>query len=109
MEPPVQDRRRPTAAASCKPGSEADAALGVMYGGLSAGDVQVTPMLQIVFASRGRDHGGEAEPPNTGHTRVLLSPGAEFAWNQRSLHGNVAFPVYQHVNGNQRRSSSASS
>lgn len=89
------------AAAAYKPGSEVDAAFGLMYGGFAAGDAQITPMLQAVFATRGRDDGVEANPPNTGYTRVLLSPGVEFTWNQWSLYGDFAVPVYQHVNGNQ--------
>jgi hypothetical protein len=89
------------AAAAYKPGQEVDAALGLMYGGFAAGDVQITPMVQAVSAIRGRDHGAEADPLNTGYARVLLSPGVEFTWNQWSVYANVAFPVYQFVNGNQ--------
>jgi hypothetical protein len=87
--------------ANYKPGSEIDAALGVFYGGFAAGDVQITPMLQAVVATRIRDSGAAADPPNTGYTRLLLSPGVEFTWKKWSVYADVQFPIYQYVIGNQ--------
>ena len=84
-----------------KPGSEVDGALGVFYSGFAAGSVQITPMLQALLATRIRDSGAEADPPNTGYTRVLLSPAVEVTWDKWSIYGDVQFPVYQYVNGNQ--------
>jgi hypothetical protein len=84
-----------------KPGSEVDGALGVFYGGFTAGNLQITPMLQAVIASRARDSGAEADPPNTGYTRLLLSPGVEFTWKKWSVYADVQFPIYQYVIGNQ--------
>ena len=87
--------------ADYKPGSEVDAALGMFYGGFAVGSVQITPMLQAVFASRIHDSGAAADPPNTGYTRLLLSPAVEVTWEKWSIYGDVQFAVYQYVNGNQ--------
>lgn len=84
-----------------KPGGEIDGALGLYYAGFATGSVGITPMLQTLFASRSRDGGPEADPQNTGYTRVLLAPGIEFTFGQWSVYGDVEFPVYQDVNGDQ--------
>ena len=83
------------------PGSEFDGAAGVYYSGFSAGGVQITPMLQAIASSRIKDGGINADPPNTGYNRIMLSPGIEAAYGRWRLYGDVEFPVYQDMNGNQ--------
>lgn len=83
------------------PAGEIDGALGVFYGGFASGGVQFTPMLQVLAASRWRDGGPEGDPLNTGYTRVLLSPAVEVTVGRWSAYGDVEFPAYQDVNGNQ--------
>jgi hypothetical protein len=83
------------------PGSEVDGALGVFYAGYAVGDVQITPMVQTIFASRLRDGGATGDPDNTGYSRVLVAPGIEVMLGRWSLYGDVELPVYQYVNGNQ--------
>jgi hypothetical protein len=84
-----------------KPGSEVDAALGLSYGGWTVGGVNVSPIVQVLFAYRLRDGGPNADPDNTGYNRILLSPGVEASLNNWHLYGDVEFPTYQDMNGNQ--------
>ncbi len=84
------------------PGGEFDGAVGVYYTGFVFGsDTQITPMLQIIGSSRARDGGVNADPPNTGYNRLMLSPGVEFDVGKWRLYGDVEFPVYQDTNGDQ--------
>ena len=64
-----------------------------MAAGLSA-------MLQLNVLHKRRDHGGEAEPGNSGGSFLFLSPG--LAWEAApsvQLYGFVQLPLYQYVNG----------
>ncbi len=84
------------------PGSDVNAALGIAYGDLPAsGGVQITPFLQMIGSNRIKDGGVNANRPNSGYSRVLLSPGIEIAAGKWKAYGDVEFPVYQDVNGNQ--------
>lgn len=84
------------------PGGEFDGAVGLMYGGFKLdGGAQITPILQMIGSSRVRDGGVNADPANSGYNRVLLSPGIEVDVRGWKLYGDVEFPVYQNVNGNQ--------
>lgn len=84
-----------------RPGIENDAAAGVYYDRLSAGGVKITPVAQIVGSLRGPDSGWAANPTNSGYERALLSPGLEFDYEKVMVYGDVEFPVYQRVNGDQ--------
>ena len=83
------------------PGSEINAVAGVYYNGWRVQQVKIAPVLQAVGAYRWRDHGSASDPDNTGYERLLLAPGLEFDIGQVALYGDVAFPLYQDVNGNQ--------
>lgn len=83
------------------PGSEFDGAAGIAYGFKLSGDAQLTPILQLIGSSRTRDGGINADPDNTGYNRLLLSPGIEADAGRWKLYGDVEFPVYQDMNGNQ--------
>ena len=86
-----------------RPGTEADGAIGVSYGGLNkvTDKVTFTPILQLVASARARDSGVLADRPDSGYARLLVSPGIEAAVGKWKLYGDVEFPVYQRVNGNQ--------
>ena len=43
----------------------------------------------------------EADPDNSGYGRLLLSPGLQLNAGNWKIYGDVEFPVYQAVNGNQ--------
>jgi len=84
------------------PGGEVDAALGVGYRGFSASNgVQIAPSLQLVGSNRAKDSGINADPPSTGHDRILLSPGVAISYDRWRIYGDVEIPLYQDVNGNQ--------
>ena len=84
------------------PGSDVNAAFGVAYNDLlSRGGLRITPFLQAIGSGRVKDSGVNANPPNSGYSRVLLSPGIEFATDKWKIYGDVEIPVYQDVNGNQ--------
>ena len=59
-----------------------------------------TPQLQLNLKAEGREHGAEADTPNSGSTMVYLSPGmtAELTAHT-SAFVFVQLPVYQRVNG----------
>lgn len=84
-----------------RPGTENDAALGVYYNGFSVKGLKVTPVAQVLNSYRSRDRGWAANPTDSGYERILLSPGLEFDYKKVMVYGSVAFPVYEHVNGNQ--------
>jgi hypothetical protein len=79
-----------------RPGNRLSLDAGVRY---EAGD-RLGLLLQLNMLLKGRDHGAEAEPEDTGGTSVLLSPGVSYAFT-RSLqaYGFVQLPLYQRVNG----------
>ena len=59
-----------------------------------------TPQLQLNLKTEGREHGAEADTPNSGSTLAYVSPGmtAELA-PQTTSFVFVQLPVYQRVNG----------
>ena len=84
------------------PGAEFNGALGVSYTGYFVNaDTQIVPTLQMLGSNRIRDGGPEADAANSGYDRLLLSPGIEVAFDAWKFYGDVEFPVYQEVNGNQ--------
>ena len=59
-----------------------------------------TPQLQLNLKTEGREHGAEADTPNSGGTLAYLSPGvtAEISTTSNAF-VFVQLPVYQRVNG----------
>jgi hypothetical protein len=84
-----------------RPGSEANAATGVYYGNLKLGKVQIAPVMQLIGAVHLHDRGYASYPEDTGSERILVSPGIEFDVANLRIYSDIAFPVYQHVKGNQ--------
>jgi hypothetical protein len=80
---------------------EADAAAGVYYTGWSIGSLKLAPVAQIIGSERTSDSGSAASPDNTGYQRILLSPGLELNMHPLKVYGDVEFPVYQNITGNQ--------
>lgn len=84
------------------PGVEVDASASAAYGGWSiGGKVEVEPLVQLIASYRASDRGPAADPDNTGYQRVLISPGLQVSSGRWKLYGDVEFPVYQRVTGNQ--------
>jgi len=92
-----------TSVGSYRPGQTLDAAAGVIYkaGSFDNDKVSVSPLLQVIGSARAHDAGDAADPVDSGYSRVLLSPGLEIRTDRWRLYGDVKFPVYQHVRGNQ--------
>ena len=85
-----------------RPGAEIDAALGFYYNDLYLGrHTKLAPILQLIGSTRIKDSGPAADPPNTGYDRLMISPALELDYNSLKLYGDVEFPIYQHMNGNQ--------
>jgi hypothetical protein len=85
-----------------RPGDEIDAALGAYYNKGTFGMTgKIVPVLQLILSSRLRDSGPAAAPADSGYRRLLISPGVELNVGGVRLYGDVEFPLYQHVNGNQ--------
>jgi hypothetical protein len=60
----------------------------------------VSAMLQLNYAAKGRDSGTEAEPEDSGQRVVVVSPG--LSWNlgkNAQVYAFAQLPVYQAVNG----------
>jgi hypothetical protein len=59
-----------------------------------------TPQLQLNVKSEGREHGTQADTPNSGSTLAYLSPGLTTELGTRATgYVFVQLPVYQRVNG----------
>jgi hypothetical protein len=59
-----------------------------------------TPQLQLNVKTEGREHGAEADVPNSGSTIAYLSPGVTAELSQQAnAFVFVQLPVYQRVNG----------
>jgi hypothetical protein len=59
-----------------------------------------TPQLQINVKSEGREHGAEADTPNSGGTLAYLSPGVTTELTTDAIgYVFVQLPAYQRVNG----------
>lgn len=85
--------------AGYRPGNETDAAVGLLYGGLQLGTVNnLTALLQLIGSSRLHDSGVNADPPNSGYQRVLVSPGLEADVGKWRFYGDAEFRVYHYAN-----------
>jgi len=97
----VQGDQPMISAGGYRPGSEVDAVAGAYYGGWRPGGVLVAPTAHMAGAQRWRDSGPLAKSGDSGYRRVFLSPGLEVLAGPVRVYGDVGFPVYQFVNGNQ--------
>jgi hypothetical protein len=84
-----------------KPGSEIEAAFSLSYSGFAIGDVRIVPSLQASASTITKDAGADADIVNSGGNRIALSPGLEVSFKGWSLAGEVSFPVYRYMRGNQ--------
>jgi hypothetical protein len=81
-----------------RPGSAGTFSTGIHYTGWKG----ITPQAQINLRVAGKDHGANADRPNSGGTQLYLAPGATAELGPRlSAFGFVQVPLYQRVNGYQ--------
>ena len=84
-----------------RPGNEANATLGAYYNGWKIGRVKIAPIAQAIGSVRWSDTGEQSSHEDSGYKRVLLAPGLELTAANWRLYGDVGFPVYEYMNGNQ--------
>jgi len=84
-----------------RPGTEINAVAGGYYDGWKTGPAKIAPLAQVVGSHRWSDSGALSNAPNSGYSRVLLTPGMELDTLQFRIYADVGFPVYQYVTGNQ--------
>jgi hypothetical protein len=86
-----------------RPGQDVNGALGVVYSGFgnAAGTLKVAPVLQLIASTRTKDGGPNADPPDSGYERLMVSPGVQIDIKDLRLYADIEVPVYQRVNGNQ--------
>lgn len=84
-----------------RPGSELDAVVGLYLGGISIGNVNITPLGQVVGSFRLHDQDSASDPDNTGYSRILLSPGLEIKVGGFRIYGDIGFTVFDYVRGDQ--------
>jgi len=86
------------------PGAEISGATGIYHHITEVGFFKrVTPILQFSGAKKGQDSGYADTPhnPNSGYSMIFFAPGIEVALGQFKLYGDIEFPLYRNVNGNQ--------
>jgi hypothetical protein len=82
-----------------RPGNETDAAVGLLYDGIQLGKKgNLTTLFQVIGSNRLHDSGVNADPPNSGYHRVLLSPGLEADIGKWKIYGDAEFRVYHYAN-----------
>jgi hypothetical protein len=82
-----------------RPGNETDAAVGLLYNGIQLGNTgSLTALLQVIGSDRLHDSGVNADPPNSGYRRVLLSPGLEADFGNWKVYGDAEFRLYHYAN-----------
>lgn len=82
-----------------RPGNETDAAAGLLYQGIELGTHgTLTALWQVIGSNRLHDSGVNADPPNSGYHRVLLSPGLEADFGRWKVYGDAEFRVYHYAN-----------
>jgi hypothetical protein len=84
------------------PGWEFDGAVGTFYDFGPLGFLgELAPFLTLKGTNRVPDSGLPANPANTGYGRMLIAPGIETRIGSVRLYADIAFPIYQNVNGDQ--------
>lgn len=82
-----------------RPGNELDAAAGVSYDIGATGPLdKLAGVLQLLASTRERDSGANADPLNSGYTRLLIAPGLDVQVKNFRVFVDVEFPVYQYTN-----------
>ena len=82
-----------------RPGNETDAAAGLIYDGFELGSSgTLSALVQVIASNRLHDSGVNADPPNSGYQRVLLSPGLEADLGKWKLYADAEFRVYHYAN-----------
>ncbi len=87
--------------AGYRPGYEVDGAVGAYLNGGRTPETTVAPLVQLLASQRTRDGGANSTPTDGGYSRLFGSRGIEAHFSGYRVYADVAFPVWQNVNGNQ--------
>ncbi len=91
-----------TVASHYRPGDDVNAAIGSYYNaGTVVGADAIAPLLQFIGSTHQQDVGAAADTPDSGYTRLFISPGVEYNIDAFKLYADIELPLYQNVNGNQ--------
>jgi hypothetical protein len=55
----------------------------------------------MLVSLRASDRGLNADPADSGYSRLIFSPGVEVAMGDWALYGDVEIPIFQYYNGDQ--------
>jgi hypothetical protein len=84
-----------------KPGDGLDVTVAAHYDKLLE-DYNVVPMVQLVGSFRGADSGVEADPGDSGYSRLYLAPGIEMnVSGGLRIYADIRLPLYTNVRGDQ--------
>jgi hypothetical protein len=82
-----------------RPGNELDGALGLTYSFFNVGFLsRLSPVVQLLGSNRSSDSQYNADPLNSGYTRLIVAPGLELRFAHLRLFADVEFPIYQYTN-----------
>jgi hypothetical protein len=82
-----------------RPGNEVTGAAGLSYSASSPGAaVKFTPILQLIGQNRMHDTGINADPLNSGYTRLFIAPGLQVSVKNFRVYGDVELPIYSYYN-----------
>jgi hypothetical protein len=84
-----------------KPGDGVDVTAAAHYDKLML-DYNVVPMVQLIGSFRGADSGSEADPDDSGYSRLYVAPGVEMnVSGGLRLYADFRIPLYTNVRGYQ--------
>lgn len=84
------------------PGRELDGAAGTYYNFGNVGFLnEVAPMLTFLVSDRTRDRGANADPADSGYTRLVVAPGGEIGFGPIRTYADIEIPIFQNMNGYQ--------
>lgn len=81
-----------------RPGNELDTGLGMGYNLGAVVGTGMTPELQLLGSFRQPDGGANADPLNSGYSRLVIAPGILFQFDHFMVYGDVEYPLWQRVN-----------
>ncbi|MGA7873981.1 MAG: hypothetical protein WCA22_24080 [Candidatus Binatus sp.] len=84
------------------PGREVDGAVGAYYDFGKVGLLsELAPMLTFLASDRTRDTGNNANPANSGYTRLIVAPGGEIKLGIIRAYADIEVPIFQNMRGYQ--------
>lgn len=84
------------------PGREVDGAVGTYYNFGKVGPLnELAPMFTFLASDRTRDTGVNADPSDSGYTRLIAAPGGEISIGSVRVYADIELPFFQNMRGYQ--------